>query len=520
MAQTQATQARTTRWSLEVARGRDVGKVFELSGGEVVLGNRLDGAVGIDLRDQEAGSPRRMAARQATVEMRGGDLVIRDLDSPGGTFVNRQRLLAGQARRLLAGDEIQLGGVALRVAARESGGQPQQPASYPSAKQPPPVPGGRLPVPYTIGGGVACRTWDDFLVVAAQRWADLRDELASGRLADYLRRIQRTDLLPDLPGRAHGQAGGPNAGPPPLPDGRGPDSDAAILDEPLDNWLGRLPISGSSAPELDVHPANLEVRAAGGTTRHLLQIANVGYRLLRSTARVEPAGADWVKILAPYEGRVFSTIEQTELPVEITAPGVSKGPIDATIVIESNGGTRRIPVRIGQPERPPEWPDPVGFTSGWTLSDGLRAASRRIASVSVPTRLLAGVVLAVAVRSLVAASSLLPFGARGGSLAELHLPALAALCAVIAAIGGLLLGQRSAEGGPPDAVATGAASGLFGILAAAVLYALVRTVERPLGDWSSSPWVVGLLWAAIGAAVAGITGLLVPFHEPSREESA
>ncbi len=520
MAQTQATQARTTRWSLEVVRGRDVGKVFELTGDEVVLGNRLDGAVGVDLRDQEVGSPRRMAARQAAVEIRGDDLVIRDLDSPGGTFVNRQRLLSGQARRLQAGDEIQLGGVTLSVAARPDGGQPPPAASSPSAKQPPPVPGGRLPVPYTIEGGAACRTWDDFLVVAAQRWGDLRDELASGRLADYLRQIQRTDLLPGLPGRERGRAVGPSVGPPPLPDGRGSDSDAAILDEQLDDWLGRLPVSGSSAPELDVHPASLEVRGAGGTTRHVLQITNVGYRLLRSTARVEPAGAGWVKILAPYEGLRFPTIEQTELPVEITAPEVPQGPIDAAIVIESNGGTRRIPVRIGRPERPPEWPDPVGFTSGWTLSDELRAASRRIASVSVPTRLVAGAVLAVAVRSLVAASSLLPLGARGGTLAEPHLPALAALCAVIAAIGGLLKGRRRSEGHSLDAAATGAASGLFGILAAAVLYALVRTVERPLGDWSSSAWVVVLLWAVLGAAIAGLTGVLAPFHEPSREASA
>src|SRR5262249_38096821 len=90
MAQTQATQARSTRWTLEIVRGRDVGKVFDVMAGETVLGNGVQGMGGLDLRDQEAGSPRRMAARQATVELQGGDLVIRDLDSPGGTFVNRQ----------------------------------------------------------------------------------------------------------------------------------------------------------------------------------------------------------------------------------------------------------------------------------------------------------------------------------------------------------------------------------------------------------------------------------------------
>src|SRR5262245_19685036 len=303
MAQTQATQGRSTRWSLEVVRGRDLGKVFELAGSEIVLGNGPGGAGGIDLRDQEAGSPRRMAARQASLALEGGDLVIRDLDSPGGTFVNRQRLLSGQARRLQAGDEIQLGGVQLRVAVARSVAEPPPAARSPSLGQPSPAPTSRLAFPYKIDGGVACRTWDDFLTVAAQRWNDLRDELATGRIADYLRRIQRTDLLP------HAEA-------------------ARSLDEQLDHWLGRLPVSRPGGPELDVHPTGLEVRASGGSTRHVLQISNVGNRLLRSTAQVEPAGATWVRILPPYEGLPFDTIEQTELPVEVTAPESPGRPLD------------------------------------------------------------------------------------------------------------------------------------------------------------------------------------------------
>jgi hypothetical protein len=293
-----------------------------------------------------------------------------------------------------------------------------------------------------------------------------------------------------------------------------------MLDEQLDQWLGRLPVSGSSAPELDVHPARLEVRAAGGTTRHVLQIGNVGYRLLRSTARVEPAGAGWVRILPPFDGRPFDTIEQTELPVEVSAPEVPRGPLDAAIVIESNGGTRRIPVSIGRPERQPGLPDGDGVSPGPTLIEGLRGVTGSIASVSTPTRFVAGVVAALAIRSLVAASSLLPLGTRGGSPAEARLTALAAPCAVLAALGGLWKGARRADGNPLDAASAGVAAGLLGILAAAVLHALVRTVERPLGEWSSSPWAVGLLWAAIGAAVAGLTCLFLPDLKPSGEESA
>ncbi len=227
MAPTQATQARFDPMVARSRARRDVGRVFDLAGGEVVLGNALDGGAGLDLRDQEGGSPRRMAARQAVLETNGPDLVIRDLDSPGGTFVNRQRLLAGQARRLQPGDEIQLGGVQLRVGDRQG----------PPARVEPPtpvainhqVPAGRLPVPYAIDGNVSCKTWDDFLVVAAQRWRVLGEELASGRLADYLRRIQRTDLLPR------------------------PDP-ARSIDEQLDQWLARLPATQSSAPSSTCTP--------------------------------------------------------------------------------------------------------------------------------------------------------------------------------------------------------------------------------------------------------------------------
>src|SRR5262245_12007712 len=163
MPPTQTTPARSTLWWLEVVRGRDVGRSFDLLGDEIVLGNRLNGAAGVDLREQEAGSPRRMAGRQAVLESRGADLLIRDLDSPGGTFVNRQRLLGGQGRRLQAGDEIQLGGVVLRVAASKGSSKDTTagPPSLPVKPQPsiPPVAAGpsRLLEPYSIGGNVACR---------------------------------------------------------------------------------------------------------------------------------------------------------------------------------------------------------------------------------------------------------------------------------------------------------------------------------------------------------------------------
>jgi hypothetical protein len=107
--------ALTAGWSLELVRGRDVGRSYALLPGETIMGNAKEGTHGLDLRDQEGNSPRKMAARHAALEVTGQGLSIRDLESPGGTFVNQQRLLSGQPRRLQAGDVIQLGSVQLRV---------------------------------------------------------------------------------------------------------------------------------------------------------------------------------------------------------------------------------------------------------------------------------------------------------------------------------------------------------------------------------------------------------------------
>src|SRR4051794_25077897 len=105
------TDTASDTWALEIVRGPDAGRRYTLGAGAVVLGNALNGEPGIDLSDQERASPRRMAARQAKVEVTYGSVTLRDLDSPGGTFVNRQRVLPGEGRPLHVGDVIQLGGV-------------------------------------------------------------------------------------------------------------------------------------------------------------------------------------------------------------------------------------------------------------------------------------------------------------------------------------------------------------------------------------------------------------------------
>jgi len=307
-------------WSLEVVRGREVGRAYPVRPGEVVLGNALNGAAGLDLVLQEGDTNRRMAARQARLDCSARRLVLRDLASPGGTFVNRQRLPPGQSRALEPGDVIQLGGVQLKVVA----GTPVNPASAPtsalkpappptqaararSSTQPRPDPArtspaapttpGRLPAPFTLETGTVCRTWDDFLTVSAQGWAALRDELTTERLAAFLAANRLGAMIPaaDAPGTP---------------------------DERLDAWLATLPTTRTAPPELDVHPETLAIRAVpgGGVTRQCVRIANTGYRLLRSTARVEPATTSWIRLPPEFTLVPFVTVEETDLPVEVEVP--------------------------------------------------------------------------------------------------------------------------------------------------------------------------------------------------------
>jgi hypothetical protein len=504
-----------SKWELEVIRGRQIGRRYTVEIGEMLLGNELQGARGLELSDQEANSPRRMAGRQATLTATGDTLCIRDLESPGGTFVNRQRLLSGMTRVLQPGDLIQLGSVQLEVkrglqslADHESAVATQPPAkpqSAPKANSSVPAAdrsqrpasdsrAGTLPIPYTSADGAVCRTWDDFLTLAAQRWVLVRDELTSGRIAEHLRRIQRVDLLP-------GTTASQNA------------------DEQLDHWLERLPCGRSSAPELDVHPDPLVVRVAtaGGTVRQSLRISNVGYRLLRSKARVEQAvTSSRLRLPAEFTSRPFLTIDQTDLPVEIELPEDPSVTALGTIVVESNGGTRRVPIRLERPvgvipvptsDFAIAGPDPLAWTIPLRDYTAKLSLSRRVTYASL---------FAVATRVLVLLIGLIPFGAPAASRVEPRLGALAFALAVAGLAGGTVWGAKGVD--RRDVLSAGFAGVLLGFLAAAVGYALIKSGESLLGSWSSSLPVILLFWWLVGAALALLSWITLPPLAKSSEK--
>jgi hypothetical protein len=493
----------TNGWSLEVVRGRDTGKLYALAGGVNVLGNALGGVAGIDLADQEGAAPRKMAARQASIESQGASVVLRDLDSPGGTFVNRQRVLSGQSRPLQPGDLIQVGGVQLKLVHTTPKAQTATPARADSAPTShaatPAAPAGRAA---TVGAqtflfnlkcGSVCRSWDDFLKVSAQRWSDLRDELVSGRLAAFLLSSGQGALVPDP--QAPGSA-----------------------DERLDAWLGRLPVSRPAKPELDVHPKTLVIRAkgGGGITSARVQITNTGYRLLRSTVRTEPQGTPWLKLCKEVDGRSIVTVEATDVPLEIRIPENVTRPLDATLVVDSNGGTARIkvllePASVAASELAEA--APAVMAPGWRWDPRL-AIERQ----SLTTRLVGWAVAAAGFRLLAGLASGIAaqFGiGRVGDGLSLAGPAIA-----LAAVGAFL-GARFAIARKEwrDVFVAAFAAACAGIFAAAVVVAICQAIEGSFAGLQSSHAALKvILWGVLGVLAAGLSVVIVPPTESARKK--
>ncbi len=148
------------------------------------------------------------------------------------------------------------------------------------------------------------------------------------------------------------------------------------------------------------------------------------------------------------------------------------------------------------------------------------SVAQGIAATPVPARIAACCAVALAFRVVVYLSGWFPIGDRAIATTEPRLAALAALLAAAGCVAGFLLaGRGTAEVQVSDRAAAAVAGSCFAILFAAVLHAFVRAVERPLGDWAGSAWAVALLWIALGAALAGLSGVFIPVRHTMKEVS-
>jgi len=101
---------------LIVVRGQRINEEYPLYEGENYVGRADEKAVDIDLEDQEPPDRIWSSRQHALITLHDGVLVLEDLNSTNGTFVNRLRVHPGQKRFLQVKDVIQIGTVQMRVA--------------------------------------------------------------------------------------------------------------------------------------------------------------------------------------------------------------------------------------------------------------------------------------------------------------------------------------------------------------------------------------------------------------------
>ncbi len=100
---------------LIVIRGAAVGTEFLVYEGPNYVGRSADKPVDIDLTGQEMPEQVWSSRQHAVVTLERSILVIEDLNSLNGTFVNRSRLHPGQQRVLQGDDVVQVGTVQFKV---------------------------------------------------------------------------------------------------------------------------------------------------------------------------------------------------------------------------------------------------------------------------------------------------------------------------------------------------------------------------------------------------------------------
>ncbi len=100
---------------LLVLRGQKINVAYPLYDGDNFIGRADERPVDIDLEDQELPDRIWSSRQHALIRCEAGILVIEDLNSSNGTFINRTRLYPGQKRVLNVNDIIQIGTVQMRV---------------------------------------------------------------------------------------------------------------------------------------------------------------------------------------------------------------------------------------------------------------------------------------------------------------------------------------------------------------------------------------------------------------------
>ena len=108
-----------TQAVLVVLRGEKVGIRYPIYKGKNYLGRADQQSVDIDFNDQEPIDRIWTSRQHAVITSENGKLVIEDLGSANGTFVNRHQVYPRKKQQLALGDILQLGTVVLKLVPKD-----------------------------------------------------------------------------------------------------------------------------------------------------------------------------------------------------------------------------------------------------------------------------------------------------------------------------------------------------------------------------------------------------------------
>jgi hypothetical protein len=188
--------------------------------------------------------------------------------------------------------------------------------------------------PFVFPGGRTCRSFDELALGCQEEWAAARDLLRQGHLERFFGGLGRVDLT-----RAAQEAA------------RFPGADRG-----LDQLLTKLPGDVLEPPKLRVHPqaVSLGVLAVGEDRRFDLHLENAGMRLLYGS--VTCADNVWLALGEPpgVSEKVFELTHEAIIPVRVRGDRLraSNKPVEARLLVESNGGVATVVVRAEVPVQP------------------------------------------------------------------------------------------------------------------------------------------------------------------------
>jgi hypothetical protein len=201
-----------------------------------------------------------------------------------------------------------------------------------------------FPAPFVFPDGRACRSFDELALGCHEEWAAARQLLAAGFFANFLGNLGRLDLAAAAREAA-----------------KFPDRDRG-----LDQLLAGLPSGVLDPPKLRAEPAeiNLGVLRPGDTREFPLRLENRGMRLLYGS--VSCADGNWLALGDPpgSSQKLFQFTHEAAVVVRVRGDRLraSRRPLEARLLVESNGGTANVVVRAEVPVRP----FPIGVLAGST----------------------------------------------------------------------------------------------------------------------------------------------------------